>query len=211
MFLQPFNKDDYSVYFLFNKFKGQTASETEYFDRINSDLGSDADSSSCPDEVESPSQPRENELRNWQHSNSVLDVNPDAAEKFHTVNKKQVSGRSDYHSCISEHYCPECSSHLNVFLSPTTDSGQMNSFDDLKSVMNNQKPTESHELYESLQSVNANGKNESLSNVYEEILHSTDFEVKEKLLDNQMTKKNLSNIQINSHLVGVIFCALFLL
>ncbi|CAH8471028.1 unnamed protein product [Schistosoma haematobium] len=180
--------------------RGQTASETEYFDRINSDLGSDADSSSCPDEVESPSQPRENELRNWQHSNSVLDVNPDAAEKFHTVNKKQVSGRSDYHSCISEHYCPECSSHLNVFLSPTTDSGQMNSFDDLKSVMNNQKPTESHELYESLQSVNANGKNESLSNVYEEILHSTDFEVKEKLLDNQMTKKNLSNIQINSHL-----------
>ncbi|CAI2724350.1 unnamed protein product [Schistosoma spindalis] len=181
--------------------RGQTASETEYFDRINSDLGSDADSSSCPDEVESPSQPRENELRNWQHSNSVLDMNPDAAEKFQTVSKKQVSGRSDHHSCISKHYCPECSSHLNVFLSPTPDSEQMNSFDDLKGVINNnQKPTESHELYESLQSVNANEKNESLSNVHEEILHSIDFEVKEKLLDNQITKKNLSNIQINSHL-----------
>ncbi|CAH8462263.1 unnamed protein product [Schistosoma rodhaini] len=182
--------------------RGQTASENEYFDRINSDLGSDADSSSCPDEVESPSQPRENELRNWQHSNSMLDVNPDAAEKFRTVNKKQVSGRSDYHSCISKHYCPKCSSHLNVFLSPTTDSGQMNSFDDLKCVMNNnhQKPTESHELYESVQSVNDNGKNESLSSVHEEILHSIDFEVKEKLSDNQVTKRNVSKIQINSHL-----------
>ncbi|XP_018644716.1 putative homeodomain transcription factor (phtf) [Schistosoma mansoni] len=182
--------------------RGQTASENEYFDRINSDLGSDADSSSCPDEVESPSQPRENELRNWQHSNSMLDVNPDAAEKFRTVNKKQVSGRSDYHSCISKHYCPKCSSHLNVFLSPTTDSGQMNSFDDLKCVMNNnhQKPTESHKLYESVQSVNDNGKNESLSSVHEEILHSIDFEVKEKLSDNQVTKRNVSKIQINSHL-----------
>ncbi|CAH8470634.1 unnamed protein product [Schistosoma rodhaini] len=182
--------------------RGQTASENEYFDRINSDLGSDADSSSCPDEVESPSQPRENELRNWQHSNSMLHVNPDAAEKFRTVNKKQVSGRSDYHSCISKHYCPKCSSHLNVFLSPTTDSGQMNNFDDLKSVMNNnhQKPSESHELYESIQSVNDNGKNESLSSVHEEILHSIDFEVKEKLSDNQVTKRNVSKIQINSHL-----------
>ncbi|CAH8441128.1 unnamed protein product [Schistosoma turkestanicum] len=183
--------------------RGQTASETEYFDRINSDLGSDVDSSSCPDEVESPSQPsRENELQNWQHSNPILDVTVDTANKPQALNKDQVSRRFDYRSRISKHYCPKCSSRLNIFLSTTTDSGRMNSFNDLKCVDNDghQKPTESHEVYESPQSIKTTMKNECLSSAHENALLSMDFEVKEKKLDSPVTKENIRSIHIKSHL-----------
>ncbi|KAH8851752.1 homeodomain transcription factor 2 [Schistosoma japonicum] len=207
-----FSRDAYSHPHYFSKdeshdtnmnTRGQTASETEYFDRINSDLGSDIDSSSCPDEVESPSQhPCNNELQNWQHSNPKPEVNVNPREEFQTVDTNQVSMQPGYHSRISKHYCPKCSSRINVFPSPPTDSGQFNSFEDFKRVenSNHQKSAEPHKSYESLQTVNASENNECVSSVHEEVLHSVNVEVKEKQFDSQTTKENFRKIHIKSHL-----------
>ncbi|CAH8834356.1 unnamed protein product [Trichobilharzia szidati] len=183
--------------------RGQTASETEYFDRINSDLGSDVDSSSCPDEVEAPSPPTcGNELPNWQNSNARSDVNLDPIQGIPKTDKTQVSRRSSYSCRNRKHYCPKCRSRPNVSVSSNTDSGPLNSVEEFNNVKNSNdgKSLESEELPSKPVSVPIQG-DKIMSNINEEILHSAvTFEQKDQHLEDEVTKENLRNILLKTHL-----------
>nr|CAH8832474.1 unnamed protein product [Trichobilharzia regenti] len=179
--------------------RGQTASETEYFDRINSDLGSDVDSSSCPDEVEAPSPPTcGNKLPHWQNSNARSDVNLDPIQqRIPKTDQPQVSRRSSYR----KHYCPKCRSRPNVSVSSNTDSGPLHSVEEFNNAKNNNdgKSLESEELPPKPVSVPTQG-DKIMSNIKEEILHSVTFEQKDQHLDDEVTKENLRNILLKTHL-----------
>ncbi|CAH8462219.1 unnamed protein product [Heterobilharzia americana] len=186
--------------------RGQTASETEYFDRINSDLGSDIDSSSCPDEVEAPSPPPcENELQNWQNSNTKPNVNIVPAQEIKIISKKQVSRHSTYGFHNAKSYCHKCCSRRNVSVSSNTDSGPPNSVEESNGIMNNNdhKSIESQELSGAspTSSVNIVAKGgKYVSNIQEEVLHSIVFEQNDKQLNDETAKQNFRNIHPKSNL-----------